>query len=287
MIDDRIMPEEMETPSGKSAASENFPVASLLIAPALRPHVARFYDFARAIDDIADNPDLPATEKIERLDIFAAAVAGKTRDAALDVAIRMHESLIETSVPVKHCHDLVSAFKQDAVKGRYENWAELIDYCNRSASPVGRYLLDLHKEDCKYYPLSDALCNSLQVINHMQDCGNDYKEVDRVYLPGDWLEAKGARVEDLAGSELTPALRAVLDHCVAGCEALNEKARGLPLALKSRRLAAESGVIITIAHKLTMHLSRRDPLAERVVLGKSALLICTILGAGKAMMRIR
>lgn len=287
MVQDNLIPEQLETPSGKSAASENFPVASFLISSALRPHVARFYAFARAIDDIADNPALSAVEKTERLDVFAEAVAGRMQGTGPDIAVSMHESLVETAISVRHCHDLISAFKQDAVKNRYENWAELMDYCNRSASPVGRYLLDLHGEDPRHYSLSDALCNSLQVINHMQDCGDDYREMDRVYLPGDWLQAKGARIEDLAGPHLTPALRSVLDHCVAGCETLNEKARALPLALESRRLAAESGVIVTIARRLTRYLSYRDPLAERVVLGKPAFLLCTILGAGKAIAGVR
>ena len=164
----------IETPSGKSAATENFPVGSALLPRALRPHVATFYAFARAIDDIADNPALDPADKIARLNAFAATLTGHPAghpftESGLEKAEALRHSLRETGVTAQHALDLISAFKQDAVKNRYDNWAELIDYCTRSAAPVGRYLLDLHGEDKRHYPLSDALCNALQIINHLQD----------------------------------------------------------------------------------------------------------------------
>ncbi|MGI9371094.1 MAG: squalene/phytoene synthase family protein, partial [Hyphomicrobiales bacterium] len=168
----------IETPSGKGASDENFPVGSFLLPKHLRPHIARFYAFARAIDDIADNPDLPSAEKSKRLTIMDDVVSGKTFDASgLEVAISMRESLVETGITTQHCSDLVDAFQQDVVKNRYDDWDEVIGYCMRSASPVGRYLLDLHGESDREYVYSDALCNALQVINHLQDCGKDYTEM--------------------------------------------------------------------------------------------------------------
>ncbi len=278
-MDERVQsPEHLETPSGKGAADENFPVGSRLIAPHLRPHVAIFYAFARAIDDIADNPALAPGDKIARLDAFAEAVAGGEATPGPEKAVRMRESLAATGVTARHCLDLISAFRQDAVKGRYADWAELMDYCDRSAAPVGRYLLDLHGESRDLWPANDALCNALQVINHLQDCGDDYRQMDRVYLPADWMAAAGAEVSDLAGASLTPGLRRVLDRCVEGCRQLNEAARALPAGLRSRRLAAESAVILEIARRLTARLAREDPLAGRVVLGRGALVGAGIVG---------
>jgi hydroxysqualene synthase len=266
-----------ETPSGKGAADENFPVGSFLIPRALRPHVAAYYAFARAIDDIADNPDLPADDKIARLEGFAAALNGQNPDPAYTKAHALRRTLDTTGISARHGLDLISAFKQDAVKPRYETWDELIDYCLRSAAPVGRFLCDLHSEDKALYPLSDALCNALQVINHLQDCAKDYAAMDRVYLPQDWMRAEGVTVEDLKKPSATGGLRRVLDRCVTGTEALLVDARKLPRAMKHRSLAAETAVIVSIADTLTARLGRQDPLAMRVALGP--------IGAASAAMR--
>ena len=258
---------QVETPSGKGAGDENFPVGSWFIPRDLRPHVASYYAFARAIDDIADNPALPAADKIARLDGFAAALKGENTEPVYAKAHALRATLAATGISARHGLDLISAFKQDAVKPRYETWDELIDYCLRSAAPVGRFLCDLHGEDPARYPLSDALCNALQVINHLQDCAKDYAEMDRVYLPQDWMRAEGATIADLRNPTVTRALRRVLDRCVAGTSALMSEARKLPKAMKHRRLAAETAVIAAVADALTRRLGREDPLAGRVALG--------------------
>lgn len=270
----------IETPSGKGAADENFPVGSWLLPKKLRPHVARYYRFARAIDDIADNPELAPEEKVERLNAMADAVCGGKimHEPGFETARRMHESLVETDITTRHCTDLVDAFRQDAVQGRYKDWDELIAYCMRSAAPVGRYLLDLHGEDSRDYEYSDALCNALQVINHLQDCQDDYHELNRVYLPADWLAECGIDVTELDKSQTSAALRSVINRCLQGTRGLMEAADQLPKRLKSRQLAMESAVIVNLAHKLVDELSHRDPLAERVVLSKPQLAVCTLSG---------
>jgi phytoene/squalene synthetase len=122
------IPQCVETPSGKGAADENFPVGSFLLPAPLRPHVAHYYAFARAIDDIADNPDLAADDKIQRLEQMEAAVTGKAAgDPALATAERLHASLTETGVSLRHATDLVAAFKRDAVTSRTRDWADLMD----------------------------------------------------------------------------------------------------------------------------------------------------------------
>lgn len=270
-----------ETPSGKGAGDENFPVGSILLPKRLRPHVAVFYAYARAIDDVADNPDLSPEEKVRRLDGFDRALLGQTDDPAYDKAHRIRESLAATNVPVQHCRDLISAFKQDAVKLRYADWADLIGYCDRSAAPVGRYLLDLHGESRDGYPANDALCNALQVLNHLQDCAEDYRALDRVYLPGDWMAAEGVTVEALTAPALAPGLRRVIDRCLDDTDALIAHARTLPGRLRNRRLAMESAAIVNIAARLSAHLRRRDPLAERVALSKPEYLWCCVKGAAR------
>jgi squalene synthase HpnC len=268
-----------ETPSGKGAGDENFPVGSFLLARALRPKVAVFYAFARAIDDIADNPDLPAHEKTERLDGFDRALTGHLNDPAFSKALRVRELLGDVGDTIHHCRDLIEAFKLDAVKLRYEDWSELISvYCMKSAAPVGRFLLDLHDCPRDAYPASDALCNALQVINHLQDCKEDHARLDRVYLPQSWLREEGAATGDLAAAAASPGLRRVLDRCLDGVAELLEDARRLPRRLPNRRLAAESAVIVRLAERIAALLRKRDPLAERVALGKPAFLAYAAIG---------
>lgn len=276
-------PTAVEAPSGKDAAYENFPVGSFLLRAAVRPHVAVFYAFARAIDDIADHPELSPEVKIARLDGFAGALLGNhDDDLRYAKGHAMRRSLQETGIPARHCLDLISAFKQDAVKARYADWGELIDYCDRSAAPVGRFLLDLHGGHRQGYAASDGLCNALQVINHLQDCADDHRTLDRVYLPCDWLEAEGAKASDLGRGASTPALRRVIDRCLDGVDALLEGAAALPGGLRSRRLAMESAAIIQIAHALSARLRRQDPLAGRVALNKPAFLWCCVRGAASS-----
>ncbi len=269
----------VEAPSGKAAGDENFPVGSIFLPKKLRPHIARFYDFARAIDDIADNPELKSSDKIARLERMDRALLGKDEDPALIKAARIRESLAETNVTIQHCRDLITAFKRDAANPRTDDWNDLIaGYCRYSATPVGRYLLDLHGESKDGYPASDALCDALQVINHLQDCKDDYLSLDRVYLPGDWLRAAGASAEDLDASRANEGLREVFDQCLDGVDTLLAHARTLPGRLTNRRLALESAAIIRIAEKLTGKLRREDPVAGRVSLAKPQYLACCARG---------
>lgn len=238
-----------------------------------------FYRYARAIDDIADNPGLPAPEKISRLDGFAAAINGETTDNAFETGTRMRESLLTSDVPLQHCLDLIDAFKQDAVKNRYDDWDDLMHYCIRSAAPVGRYLVDLTGGSKSGYASSDALCNALQVINHLQDCKDDFETMDRVYLPMDWMNAAGASVDDLSGAHSSLGLRQVLDQCIASSHMLMTQATSLPQDVISRRLSMESAAIIHIANALLKKLSIEDPVATRVKLNKLQYVGCVARGA--------
>ncbi len=276
----------VETPSGKGAADENFPVGSFLLPKRLRPHVMTYYAFARAIDDIADNPDALPQDKIAGLNAMDDALLGRTQnpDDSVAKATALRASMLETNVDLAHGSDLVSAFRQDAIKSRYNTWDDLIDYCLRSASPVGRYLLELHGENKEHFVYSDALCNALQVINHLQDCADDLRELDRCYLPLDWCAETGADISMLLEQASPPALRAVQMKCLAGTEDLLLTADKLPGKLKSRSLAMESGVIISIAWKLVDKLKRLDPVATRVELSKPQFMLYGLKGAIKGLL---
>jgi squalene synthase HpnC len=275
-------PAGLETPSGKGAGDENFPVASFLLPAALRPHVRAFYAFVRAADDVADNPALGADDKIRRLARFAEALTGSEEQAAvLPKAIALRASLAATGVSAQHALDLLAAFTQDATRLRYRDWPDLLGYCALSARPVGRYLLDLHGEPSALYALSDPLCDALQVLNHVQDCRPDYLALDRVYLPLDSFAAAGIGVEALGGSSASPTLRRVLDRTLDGVGDLLHTAGDLPRALRSPRLAAESAVILESARRLASELRRRDPLAERVELSRPRFLLCGLLGLAR------
>jgi hydroxysqualene synthase len=272
----------LETPSGKGASDENFQVGSWLLPARLRPHVAAFYAFVRAADDIADNPDLAPDDKVARLHRLEAALTGSATPAAsLPKAAALRASLAATGVSPRHALDLLAAFKCDATKLRYRDWADLLGYCALSASPVGRFLLDLHGEANELYRLSDPLCDALQVLNHLQDAQTDYLALDRVYLPLDLFAAAGIGIEALDQPAASPALRQVLDRTLDGVDDLLSTAGDLPRALRSRRRAAESAVILETAKRLARELRARDPLAGRVELSRAQFLQCGVWGLGR------
>jgi farnesyl-diphosphate farnesyltransferase len=267
----------IETPSGKWRDSENFPVGSFLIRRDLRPHVHAFYRFARNADDIADNPALTGGEKIERLDRMAAILDGASGQDS-PAAAAMRKSLLETGTTAQHCHDVLHAFRLDAVKLRYRDWDDLMAYCRYSASPVGRQLLDLHGEGRNTWPASDALCSALQVLNHLQDCAQDYRLLDRVYLPLTDLATAGTGVEELAANASSPALRRVLDRMLDRTAALIDQARGLRPLVASSGLRWECGVIVELAARLLRRLRQGDPVATRVKLRRSDFFAAFVIG---------
>jgi len=246
--------------SGKGHKDENFPVASILLAPEHRAPIMAFYRFARAADDISDHPTADAREK---LTLLGAMRAGLDGDGAAE-AMALARVLAEYKLDPVHAHDLLDAFVQDVTVNRYADWDALIGYCRMSAMPVGRFVLDVHGEDRAVWPLSDALCAALQVINHLQDCAKDYRELDRVYIPADMLARHGGAVGDLARQSATPGLRGAIVEAAEATQRLLRESAGFARAIRSRRLALEVAVIQRLAEDLTARLLARDPLSERV-----------------------
>ncbi len=194
-----------EALSGKGAGDENFPVASWLLSEERRRPILAFYRFVRAADDVADHPSLSPETKLKLLDDLDDALTGRSAPDPHAEPLRL--ALSQTGLSPKHALDLLKAFRLDARKNRYANWSELMDYCALSAAPVGRFVLDVHGEDPSMWPASDALCSALQIINHLQDCAEDYRRLNRVYLPLDTLGSHGASVDMLDTPKAPPALR--------------------------------------------------------------------------------
>jgi hydroxysqualene synthase len=260
----------------KTHRDENFPVASMLIAPKHRSVVLAYYRFARGADDVADSSSLSPDAKLAWLDLFEATLTG--RSDAIEAALPLRAALAARKLSSRHALDLLRAFRMDAVKQRYANWSELMDYCAYSAAPVGRFVLDVHGESESTWPASDALCTALQIINHLQDCGADYRTLDRIYVPQDALAVQGLGVDALGAAKASPALRAVL-HAVAEQNApLVELGGTLPAQVRDFRLCLETAVIARLARSLNALLLERDPLSEKVHLPKARALALSSIG---------
>ena len=224
---------------------ENFPVASRLVPASLRGAVVAIYAFARAADDFADEGDDPPAARLARLDAYATMLErierGETPSAApfaaLAAAIGRHD------LPLSPFHDLLSAFRQDVLKPRYANFAEVLDYCSRSANPIGRLLLHLyHAHDGDNLDHADAICTGLQLTNFWQDIAVDWNK-GRVYLPADDLAQFGVSEAQIAEGRCDPNWTRLLEFEVARTRALLEAGRPLTRALPLR-LALELKFIL-------------------------------------------
>jgi len=265
-----------ELRSGKTHRDENFPVASRIIHPRHRALILAFYNFVRTADDIADHSTLGEREKLRLLDLLEAELLGQ--GDSQPEAVNLRRALAERSIPPRHAQDVLIAFRMDVTKLRYENWDELIHYCRYSAMPVGRFMLDVHGESTSTWAASDALCAGLQINNHLQDCGKDYRELNRVYLPRDALAACGASVEALGEKRASAPLLNCLHSLAVRTEALLNESKSLSAEVKDFRLGLEISVIQTFADKIVRLLKVRDPLSERVHLNKVELLMYSLGG---------
>ena len=252
--------------SGKTHRDENFPVASWLIQPRHRTLILAFYAFVRCADDIADHAMLSSSEKLNLLDRLEQDLLGAGDGNAQAIALR--HALAVRGMSPRHAQDLLKAFRLDATKLRYRDWDDLMGYCAYSAMPVGRFVLDVHGESHGTWFASDAICAALQIINHLQDCAADYRDLDRVYIPLDALAACGLGVEALGAAKASPELRRCLAGLAERTGILLQEGDALPNLVEDWRLALEISVIQTLAQHLTRILTRRDPLSERVHLGK-------------------
>lgn len=208
-------------------------MASVLLPRRLRKHVAVLYAFARIADDFSDEPEHEGHRKERLLDWRAQlddCAAG--RPARHPVFAALAKTLRELDLPVQPFDDLLSAFIQDVEKSRYETFDEVLDYCRRSANPVGRIVLMIHGyRDETLFRYSDAICTALQLANFWQDLGKDVRERDRVYIPQEDFRAYGYSEADLRMGLLNDKFRGLMRHEVARARALFDQGRPLPSLL--------------------------------------------------------
>jgi squalene synthase HpnC len=224
--------------------------------------VLAFYKFVRAADDVSDNASATAEEKLKLLEQMRLSLVGESD--AIPEGVDLRTILSERGLSPVHALDLLEAFRRDCTKLRYRDWDDLVDYCRYSAMPVGRFVLDVHGESQNLWPANDALCAGLQVINHLQDCAKDYRELNRVYIPEPMLAAAGIGVEALAQDKANPALTGVISALARRNAELLETARPFAGAIKDGRLALEVDLIHTLACDLNRLLMNRDPLSQAV-----------------------
>ena len=201
---------------------ENFPVASRLLPAPMRPHVAAVYAFARVADDIADEGgDAPEVRRArlrawqQRLHEAARGTYPASNESRDDlIFIALGHSMRELDLPLQWFDDLLSAFAQDTTRHRYDSWAELFDYCRRSANPVGRLVLRIggYRDEATDRS-SDALCTALQLANFWQDFGRDWR-AGRLYVPREVYVSAGASLDDLRAGRVTPAWAEAMERCV-------------------------------------------------------------------------
>jgi hydroxysqualene synthase len=272
-----------ELRSGKTHRDENFPVASWIIHPRHRALILAFYNFVRTADDIADHATLGERDKLAYLDLLETELLGQ--GDSQPEAVNLRRALAERSMAPAHALDVLIAFRMDVTKLRYETWDEVIHYCRYSAVPVGRFMLDVHGESTSTWVASDALCAGLQINNHLQDCGKDYRNLNRVYLPRDALAAHGASVEALGEGRASAALLQCLQSLAVRNEALLDQSKSLGAEVKDFRLGLEISVIRTFADKIVRLLKARDPLSETVHLSPIELLLYSVGGVASEITR--
>ena len=243
---------------------ENFPVASLLLPAVMRPHIAAIYAFARAADDFADEGDCTPAERIALLDDWGSRLRASSGVVAAGhpnpesrippatpkpasrplgeggnpesdaVFLALGHTIRSRSLPVELFEDLLSAFRQDVNTKRFATWAELTDYCRRSANPVGRLVLRVAGHaDARLDRASDAVCTALQLTNFWQDLDRDWQK-GRLYVPRDECERFGAREADLDARVLSSGWRAALAEMAARTRRLFEEGRAVGDGLDGR-----------------------------------------------------
>ncbi|MBI4936900.1 MAG: squalene synthase HpnC [Nitrosomonadales bacterium] len=261
---------------------ENFPVASILLPRRLRRPVETIYHFARQADDFADEGDIPDEERLAKLDGFRSELdrvaSGEPPLTPLfrDVAgiVAWHQ------LPLQLFHDLLDAFSQDVTKKRYANFDEVLDYCRRSANPVGRLLLHLYEEATPANEAySDAICTSLQLINFWQDVAKDFA-IGRIYLPQDEMARFGVSEAHIAEGRADAAWRELLQFQVQRARGMMKS--GAPLgSILTGRIGLEMRLIIAGGNRILDKLESAQfdmfrhrpvvrPLDWVIMLGKSA-----------------
>ncbi|MCB2108688.1 MAG: squalene/phytoene synthase family protein [Rhodobacteraceae bacterium] len=237
-------------------------MAEWFIARRLRPAVVAYYAFARAADDIADTPSESGDWKVSKLDAMARDMQNSVPET---LGGRLRAVLDSRRIPHSCALDLLVAFKRDAVNSAVTSLDDLSDYCRYSAAPVGRFLLALHN-DYGHEPASDALCEALQILNHVQDCRSDLENMQRCYIPRIWLSEIDISLDDFGNDRNSTARQTLKTRMLDHAAACLFRAENLPRAIGDRRLAAQTNAILRLARRLEKKLRAGDPWQSRIAL---------------------
>ena len=266
--------------SGKSYSDENFPVASFLMTKKIRSIVRVFYFFARMADDIADHQKLSSNQKKNILLFFDNAISKskKTNNKVLDKMIARFKELPSGK---KYSRNLLKAFMMDASNKKYKNWNDLLYYCKFSANPVGRFVIDAvneRKNIEKIYEASDSLCTALQIINHIQDCKKDFKELNRVYIPESFFKKYSLDKKILRKSKSIENFERLKIEIVDNVMVSLRKTKLGLREIRSWRLRKETLIILNIAKRLCNLLKINDPLEKQIKLSRIDFIFCFFKG---------
>ena len=275
----------VELLSGKTFTDENFPVASFIIKKNIQRYIRAFYFFARTADDIADNSNLLAKEKIKFLTYFdnILRLEKKTSITTLNNIINFFP---EIPFAKNYSRNLLKAFLMDAKGKKYRTWKDLLFYCKYSANPVGRFVIDLvyqkknipQKDFKDIYFASDCLCTSLQIINHLQDCKKDFQELDRIYIPESFFKKHLLNKEILGFKESNLNFSYLVNEMIEKVEIMLVKSNKGLRKIEPWSLRKETLIILNIAKRLCYLLKIKDVLRKNVKLSHIDLIFCFIKG---------
>lgn len=260
-------------------------MASFIISKNIKKFIRLFYTFARTADDIADHDSISGTEKLRILNFFDNSLKNgiKTDIKVLNNLILHFKKLKFTKT---YSRSLLKAFKLDATKRRYNNWDELLNYCKFSANPVGRFFIDLTyveqnikiEEEKRILKSSDNLCTALQIINHLQDCKEDFEKLDRIYLPISYFNRYKIDFEILKKDYSCKNFKKLKKEMIRKVEDLLDRSKSGLKLIKIWRLKKETLIILNIAKRLCFLIKRNDPLEKKIKLSRIDLIFCFIKG---------
>lgn len=253
----------MKKMNRKQAKDENFPVG-MLISPKLKNIVQTYYQAARDADDAADNPLLSAEQKKAALDNIELAFRQPDMPTEFKSAAKLGRLFAAENLDSSLYTDLLTAFRMDAENKPIEIWEQLLNYCNYSAAPVGRFMLAIHNENPSSYLPAATLCAVLQITNHLQDLKKDAVNLQRFYLPHKMMEQHGARYSDIYLSFTKPALREVINETTGKLRMMLQDAEPIFKIVKNIRLKWELGVIFSLTNSMIKKIERRDVLHDNI-----------------------
>ena len=271
--------------SGKTFTDENFPVSSFIVDNKLKEVIRIFYFFARTADDIADHSEISSSKKTSILLFLdkTLKLEKKTDIKKLNNLIKLFPKLKSAK---KYSRQILKAFVMDAEKKKYKNWEDLIYYCKYSANPVGRFVIDAfyyykRKPNInlkKIYKASDELCSALQIINHIQDFKEDYKNLRRIYIPDSFFRKFSLKKDSLSDERSSYNFNKLkLEMIDKVLKSLENTKKGL-MHIDIWSLRKETLIILNIAKRLCNLLKKSDPLEKKIKLSRIDLIFCFIKG---------